>query len=276
MMGETMGRLAGLVALVTGAGGGEMGGGGAGIARVLAREGAIVAVNDLNEEYARATVDQITQQGGQAFVLPGDVSDPQRAREMVETVVGRHGRIDILVNNAARLGRSPAVERMPDEEWHSYIAVNLSGPFYMSRAALPHMMRQQYGRIINIGSLAALRASLNGGAGYTSSKRGLLGLTRQLAAEFYSYNITVNAVLPAGILSGRMRAEMGPQADALVTARRWALPDDIGAICAYLASPEAHLISASVIVVPGANATGLGDFASYRAMARQIGKDIGE
>jgi len=271
-----MGRLTGLVALVTGAGGGELGGGGAGIARVLAQEGAIVAVNDLDEDYARATVEQILQQGGQAFVLAGDVADPGQARAMVETVVERTGRIDILVNNAARLGRSPAVERMPDEEWHSYIAVNLSGPFYMSRAALPHMVRQHYGRIINIGSLAALRASLNGGAGYTTSKRGLLGLTRQLAAEFFGYNITVNAVLPAGILSGRMRAEMGERAEELVRSRRWALPDEIGKICAYLASPEAHLISASVLVVPGANATGLGDFASYRAMARQIGKDIGE
>ncbi len=271
-----MGLLTGLVALVTGAGGGEMGGGGAGIARVLAQEGAIVAVNDLDEAYARATVEQIAAQGGRAFVLAGDVSNSQRAREMVEAVVAQHGRIDILVNNAARLGRSPAVERMSDEEWHSYIAVNLSGPFYMSRAALPHMVRQRYGRIINIGSLAALRASLNGGAGYTASKRGLLGLTRQLAAEFYAYNITVNAVLPAGILNGRMRAEMGERAEALVAARRWALPDDIGKICAYLASPGADLISASVIVVPGANATGLGDFAAYRAMARQIGKDIGE
>jgi 3-oxoacyl-[acyl-carrier protein] reductase len=271
-----MGRLTGLVALVTGAGGGEMGGGGAGIARVLAREGAIVAVNDLHEDYARATVDQITRNGGQSFALAGDVSDPRQAKELVSSVIARCGRLDILVNNAARLGRTPAVERMSDEEWHSYIAVNLSGPFYMSRAAIPHMMQREYGRIINIGSLAALRASLNGGAGYTSSKRGLLGLTRQLAAEFYTYNITVNAVLPAGILSGRLRAEMGERAEALVATRRWALPDDIGQICAYLASPEAHLISASVIVVPGVNATGLGDFAQYRAMARQIGKDIGE
>jgi NAD(P)-dependent dehydrogenase (short-subunit alcohol dehydrogenase family) len=73
-----------------------------------------------------------------------------------------------------------------------------------------------------------------------------------------------------------MRAEMGPQAERLVAARRWAQPDDLGAICAYLASPEAHLISACIIVVPGANATGLGDFTGYRAMARQIRKDTGE
>lgn len=271
-----MARLAGMVALVTGAGGGEMGGGGAGIARALAAEGAVVAVNDLHKEYAQATVEQIISSGGEAFSVHGDVSDPRQATTMVQTVIERCGRLDILVNNAARLGRTPAVERMSDDEWLSYLAVNLSGPFYMSRAALPQMMRQEYGRIINIGSLAALRSSLNGGAGYTTSKRGLLGLTRQMAAEFYSYNITVNALLPAGILGGRMRAEMGPQADALVRARRWALPDELGKICAYLASPEAHLITAAVIVVPGVNATGLGDFAQYRAMAKQIGKDIGE
>ena len=261
----------GKVVLVTGAASGM----GRATALLFADEGAMVAATDVNpavEEVERLIKD--AGQKGRAWLL--DVADRDAVNRVIGEIVEEFGGLDILVNNAARLGRSPAVERMPDEEWHSYIAVNLSGPFYMSRAALPHMMRQQYGRIINIGSLAALRASLNGGAGYTSSKRGLLGLTRQLAAEFYSYNITVNAVLPAGILSGRMRAEMGPQADALVTARRWALPDDIGAICAYLASPEAHLISASVIVVPGANATGLGDFASYRAMARQIGKDIGE
>lgn len=271
-----MGRLSGMVALVTGAGGGELGGGGAGIARVLAAEGAVVAVNDLAEDYAQATVDQIREAGGEAFGLAGDVSDPRRVSEMVQTIIERYGRLDILVNNAARLGRSPAVERMPDEEWRSYIAVNLSGPFYLCRAALPHMMAQRYGRIINIGSLAALRASLNGGAGYTASKRGLIGLTRQIAAEFYSYNITANAVLPAGILGGRMRAQMGEQAEALIAARRWALPDEIGQVCAFLATPEAHLVTASVIVLPGVNATGLGDFAQYRAMARSIGKDIGE
>lgn len=195
---------------------------------------------------------------------------------MVATVLERCRRLNVLVNNAARLGRSSAVERMPNEEWWSYIAVNLSGPFYMSRAAIPRMRKHQYGRIINIGSLAALRSSLNGGAGCTASKRGLIGLARQLAAESYSDNITVNAVLPAGILGGRMQAEMGPQAQALIAARRWALPDDIEQVCPFLATPEAHLVTASVIVLPGVNATGLGDFAQYHAMAKSIGKDIGE
>jgi 3-oxoacyl-[acyl-carrier protein] reductase len=271
-----VGRLEGLVALVTGAGGGALGGGGAGIARTLAEEGARVAVNDLQEEYAQATVDQIRSRGGEAWPVAGDVSDPSQARRMVESVVDRYGRLDILVNNAARLGRSPAVERMPDEEWWSYLRVNLSGPFYMSRAALPHMVRQGFGRIINLSSLAALRASLNGGACYTSSKRGLLGLTRPLAAEFYPYGITVNAVLPAGILTGRMRAQMREEeVQARVASRRIALPEDIGALVAFLASREASLLTASVIVIPGVSVCPLGDYAQYRALAQAIGKDLG-
>lgn len=271
-----MGRLDGMVALVTGAGGGPQGGGGAGIARTLAGEGAAVAVNDLQEDYAQATVLQIREGGGEAWTVVGDVSDPVQARRMVDAVVERCGRLDILVNNAARLGRSPAVERMPDEEWWAYVRVNLSGPFYMSRAALPHMVRHGFGRIVNLSSLAALRASLNGGACYTASKRGLLGLTRQLAAEFYPHGITVNAVLPAGILSGRMRAGLSPEeVEARLRARRLALPEDIGAVVAFLASREAHLITGSVIVIPGAAACFLGDYAQYRAVAQALGKDVG-
>ncbi|MDW8059793.1 MAG: SDR family oxidoreductase [Thermomicrobium sp.] len=176
--------LDGLVALVTSAGRGELGGGGAGIARALASHGAQVVVNDVTEELVAATVGQIQQRGGIAWGIAGDVSAPQDAQRMVDATVEHFGRIDILVNNAALGGLVPAVEHLPDEVWQRQVAIDLSGPFFMSRAALRHMVPRRFGRIVNIGSLAGVRTGFVSGAPYTTAKSGLIGLTRQMALEF--------------------------------------------------------------------------------------------
>lgn len=156
-------------------------------------------MNDLTEEFVAATVTQIQQRGGEAWGIVGDVSRSRDAEQMITATVERFGQIDILVNNAALGGLVPSIERLPDDIWHRQAAVDLSGPFFMSRAALKHMVPRRFGRIVNIGSLAGIRTGFVSGAPYTTAKSGLIGLTRQMAIEFAAYGITVNVLLPTGI-----------------------------------------------------------------------------
>lgn len=263
------GRLHGLVALVTGAGGGG-GGGGAGIARRLGAEGAVVAVNDLREELAQTTVEEIRARGAEAFPVAGDVSDPQQAARMVQQVVDRYGRLDILVNNAAALGRTPAVERMPDDVWRQQIAVNLTGPFLMSRAALPHMIAQGFGRIVNISSAAGIRSSMGGGAAYTASKSGLLGLTRQMAVEVVGTGVTVNAIVP---VIGRPMPPGAAAPDGRPRRGIWVDPEqELGGLVAFLALRESHRINGAAIPLEAGTSAAPGSFAALRA----TGKDVGQ
>jgi len=265
--------LEGMVAFVTGAGRGEDGGGGAGIARALARHGARVVVNDLTEEAVAATVTQIQQRGGEAWGIVGDVSNPRDAERMIDATVERFGQIDILVNNAALGGLVPAIERLTDDIWHRQVAVDLSGPFFMSRAALRHMIPRRFGRIVNIGSLAGIRTGFVSGAPYTTAKSGLIGLTRQMAAEFAPFGITVNVLLPTGI---RNPAIMRRRPDLFQGNDRQLGPldpeEEIGKLVAFLARRDVGFISGAAIPLDRGLGSVLGNFVEY---ARRSGKDIG-
>lgn len=269
-------RLEGMVALVTGAGGGERGGIGAGIARCLAREGARVAVNDLTMESAAATVAQLQALGVEALPVLGNVADSAQADALIANTVEHFGHLDILVNNAGIGGGAMAVERMSDEDWLRVINVNLNGPFYTSRAAVRVMRPRRFGRIINIASVAAIRVSFLGGAAYTASKAGLLGLTRHLAAEVAQYGITVNAVMPGATATPLFRSRANEEALAKIAgaipAQRLADPEDMGNIVAFLASREAGYLTGAAIPVDGAVTVLPGDFSAYRANS---GKDTG-
>ncbi len=182
---------AGRVAIVTGA---WRGLGRAAAARLHER-GALVAVNVRNRERGEALAEEI---GERAFAVPGDVAAHGVPDEIARRTLERFGRIDILVNNAAL----PLSTRFPDlttEEWRRVIEVNLTAPFLMTKAVLPAMRAQHYGRIINISSSAGRMVSTLGGAHYTASKAGLLGLTRAAAKELGKFGITVNAVCPGMI-----------------------------------------------------------------------------
>ncbi len=182
---------AGRVAVVTGA---WRGLGRAAAARLHER-GASVAVNVRNRERAEAMAKKI---GERAFAVPGDVAADGVPNEIARRTLERFGRIDILVNNAAL----PLSTRFPDltaEEWRTAIEVNLTAPFLMTKAVLPAMLAQHYGRIINISSSAGRMVSTLGGAHYTASKAGLLGLTRAAAKELGKFGITVNAICPGMI-----------------------------------------------------------------------------
>ena len=182
---------AGRVAVVTGA---WRGLGRAAVARLHER-GASVAVNVRDCERAEALANEI---GARAFAVPGDVAAEGIPDQIVRRTLERFGRIDILVNNAA----VPLSTRFPDvtaEEWRKALEVNLTAPFLMTKAVFPAMRAQHYGRIINISSSAGRMVSTLGGAHYTSSKAGLLGLTRAAAKELGQYGITVNSICPGMI-----------------------------------------------------------------------------
>ncbi|MBX5467402.1 MAG: SDR family oxidoreductase [Firmicutes bacterium] len=257
-----------MVALVTGGGRGADGGMGAAICRVFGQAGARVAVNDVTAEATEATVRQLEAMGAEAIGLVGDVSNRQSAESLVARTVERFGRIDILVNNAGIGGRRAPVVELRDEDWEAVLAVNLHGPFFLARAAIPHMRQQRFGRIINIASLAALRVSLLGGAQYTASKEALWGFTRHLAVEVTQHGITVNAIMPGYTLTPLVMAHTSPEArDRIaqgIPSLRGATPEEIAYVALFLASREAGQVSGVAIPVDGAVSVLPGDITKRR------------
>ncbi|PBC51511.1 SDR family NAD(P)-dependent oxidoreductase [Rhodococcus sp. ACPA1] len=267
--------LSGRIALVTGAGGGEAGGIGAGIARCLGAQGATVCVNDIDATSAQRTVDELNTAGVKAFPVVGSVGDSESADAMIRTVEDTIGPLDILVNNAGIVGRS-SVANTSDDEWKRVLGVNLDGPFYMSRAALTAMRPRGYGRIVNIASIAGIRISYLGGIAYTASKSGLLGLTRHMAAEVAQHGITVNAVLPGVTITPLVESATTEESRAAIAesvpAQRAGRPEDVGWTVCYLASDHAAYISGTSVPVDGAMTVLPGDFSGYRSNSH---KDIG-
>ncbi len=195
-------ELEGKIALVTGAGGGGPGAQGRAIALALGAEGADVAVNDIHLELAEDTASEIRASGRRSLAIQADVSVPEEVDQMVEKVIREWGGIDILVNNAG-FGYPILVEDMTVEEWRRTLAVNLDGTFYCSKAVIGTMKSRGGGRIINMASPAGKSMTINGCAGYTASKAGVMGFTRHLAFELGPYHITVNSICPGMIIGER-------------------------------------------------------------------------
>jgi NAD(P)-dependent dehydrogenase (short-subunit alcohol dehydrogenase family) len=188
---DPVGDFAGRVAIVTGAARGL----GRAAAVRLHERGASVAVNMRD----RARAEQVAREiGERAFPVPADVAAPDGPEAIAAKTLDRFGRIDILINNAA-LPLTTRFEQITEREWRQALDVNLTAPFLLIRAVLPAMKAQRYGRIVNISSTAGRMVSTLGGAHYTTSKTGLLGLTRAAAKELGQYGITVNAVCPGMI-----------------------------------------------------------------------------
>lgn len=242
-------RLEGQVALVTGASRGI----GRGIALALAREGAAVVVNYHHQGApAGEVVQAITAAGGQSYAARADVTDATAVRAMVAEALERFGRLDILVNNAG-IARDLPMVRMLEEDWHRVLETNLSAAFICSQAVLRPMLRQRYGRIIHIASLAGLAGNV-GQVNYAAAKAGLVGLTKAMARELGRRGITVNAVAPSFVetdLFAGVPESYRRWALAIIPLRRFARVEEVVAPVVFLALPEASYINGHVLVVDG-------------------------
>jgi len=265
------------VALVTGCG--KENGIGAAIARRLAKDGFAVVVSDVaaagvDNDHAvqRAGADwqgldslvaRIEAAGGKALSLTGDVSTEDGAAHLVAGTIDAYGRLDILVNNAgAPHGRDRGqIEDVPLSAWETVMAINVRGVFLMTRAAVPHMKAQRYGRIISMSSVAGL-AALPERAAYCASKAAVIGLTRSLAYDLAPHGITVNCICPGSIrtdraISSTLRAgwtdvDAGLAERAkVIPAGRHGRPEEIAATVAHLASEDAGYIIGQAIPIDG-------------------------
>lgn len=241
--------LEGKIALVTGGSRGI----GRAIALRLAQEGASVAILYAgNAQAAQAAAEEIQALGVKAAMVQADVSDFGQAQAAYAAVKAQLGAPDILVNNAG-ITRDKLAMRMSQEDFDRVVQVNLSGAFYLIRAALPDFVRRRSGRIINITSVSGLDGN-PGQANYSAAKAGLVGLTKSLAREVAARGITVNAVAP-GFVQTDMTAAMNPdtlsQALRLVPMGRPAQPREIAGAVAFLAGPDAGYITGQVIRVDG-------------------------
>jgi 3-oxoacyl-[acyl-carrier protein] reductase len=245
--------LGGRVAIVTGAGSGI----GEATARRLAAEGAVVVVNDVDLDRARAVASAIGKDGGTAAAVGADVTRRDEVERMVAGAVAEHGRLDVLVNNAG-INRDAMSHKMTEEQWDQVLAVNLKGTFLCAQAALPRMRERGWGRVINTSSIGSLGNI--GQANYAASKAGVIGLTRTLALEDAKYGVTVNCVAPGAVMTPMLAGVPDPireKITAQIPVGRIAEPREIAAVHAFLASDEAAFITGQVIFVDGGMSVGI-------------------
>ncbi|HEX8192508.1 MAG TPA: 3-oxoacyl-[acyl-carrier-protein] reductase [Allosphingosinicella sp.] len=237
--------LSGMTALVTGASGGI----GSAIAAALAGQGARVALSGTREEALRSVAETL---GGDHVILPANLGDAEAVDGLVPRVVEAMGKLDILVNNAG-VTRDNLAMRMKDEEWSDVIRINLEAAFRLSRAALKPMMRAKHGRIVSITSVVGATGN-PGQANYAASKAGLVGMSKALAQEVASRNITVNCIAPGFIQSAMTDVLPDAQKQALlgrIPAGKLGAGEDIGAAAVFLASREAGYVTGQTIHVNG-------------------------
>ena len=248
--------LNGKVALVTGAGSGI----GASIAGTLAREGCVVRVADLCLELAQKVEKNLKEENYKAFSIQMDVGDAKQVDQVVRQVVHDQGRLDILVNNAGIL-KTDAIVDSSIQDWEDVSRINLSGVFYCSKAVLPFMIEQRYGKIINIASVSAMRGGgALGNTLYGTAKAGVVAMTKGFARELAPMGINVNAIAPAiaetTMTEGRLTLELRERIRERIPMGRFGKASDIANLAAFLSSDVSEYITGETIIVDGGFLTG--------------------
>jgi 3-oxoacyl-[acyl-carrier protein] reductase len=249
-----MGKLDGRVAIVTG------GGNGIGIryCKAIAGEGSAVVVAELDGQAAVRVADEICEDGGKAIAVQTDVSNSQSVSNMVDQTIREFGKIDILVNNAAIFATIPisrvGIEELSEQEWDDVYRVNMKGMFLVTKAVVPHMKKQRYGKIVNIGSGSMLDGA-GGRIHYTSAKAAVVGFTRVLAHELGDYNICVNTLAPGSTLSeANPTPEIIKMREAAIKSRvikRVQTPEDLIGPMLFLVSPDSDFMTGQMLVADG-------------------------
>jgi 3-oxoacyl-[acyl-carrier protein] reductase len=238
----------GRVALVTGAAQGI----GRAIALTLAKAGAAIAVADIVEDKLGSVIEEIIAAGGQAAGFKMNVADEDSVKQAVKDVAAKFGRLEILVNNAG-IARDQLIMRMKRQDWDLVLGINLTGVFLCTQATLPVMLKQRWGRIINIASIFG-QMGQGGQANYSASKAGVIGLTMATAREVASRAITANAIAP-GFIETAMTQALAPELRETMFKQipmgRPGLDIDVANAVKFLASEEANYITGNVIKVNG-------------------------
>jgi acetoacetyl-CoA reductase/3-oxoacyl-[acyl-carrier protein] reductase len=244
-----MRRLEGRTAIVTGAARGI----GRAIALRLAAEGARVAVNYRTSEVeAKQVVEEIAARGGEALLIQANVCDVVESRGLVRRVIDQWGRLDVLVNNAG-ITRDRSLRKLTDEDWLTVIDNNLHSVYLCTTAAVPIMIEQQYGRIINISSYVG-QAGNFGQANYAASKGGIIAFTKTAAIELAKYNVTVNAIAPGFTLTDMLR-KVAPEVQTQIKARipmgRFGEPDEVAKVVVFVAADGDYITGQQINVNGG-------------------------
>ena len=238
------------IALITGAAKGI----GAAIADKLAHDGMQVLIGDIDEKEARTKADELTRAGMAAAPLLLDVGSAASVAEAFETIDRQWGRCDVVVNNAGIAKTFPFVD-FPLDSWKAHLDINVTGVLLCAQHGARLMMRSKWGRIINIASVAGMRAVGVGRTGYGTSKAAVIGLTRQMAVELAEHGITANAIAPGPVDTPMTRvlhsSEFRQQYTDAIPMNRYGTPEEIAAAVAYLASDGAGYVTGIVIPVDG-------------------------
>ncbi len=241
------------VVIVTGAGSGI----GAATAKHFAQYQAKIVVSDIKEENAQKIADEINKNGGTAMVIPANVAKYDEVEQLIAKTVSVHGRLDVMVNNAGIGPKNMArTGEYTLEDWDSVIAVNQTGVFYCMKLALQQMMKQEHGNIVNIASLAGLKASLNN-LSYCASKFAVVGMTKSAALEYASKNIRINAVCPGYTESALLdkllsvKPNMDQRLKSVIPMKRYGLTEEIAEAVVWLASDTTKFITGQTITLDG-------------------------